>query len=188
MQPADAPDLAHTRTRPAHWITIATATAAVVALAGLLQPDPATATAPRPGPAPRTTAAPDPARVTLPLDCGQITSVMTDRATGDIDGDGAPETVVAARCDAGSGTPPTGVYVLTTGRDGAPRVVATLLAPDLGLTARQLAVRDGAVTATLLGYSSPEVPRCCPDQEEKAHWSWQDGTFVRSADEPSRAL
>ena len=35
------------------------------------------------------------------------------------------------------------------------------------------------MTATLLGYSSPEVPRWKPDLREKAKWRWQDGKFVR---------
>ncbi|ANW20989.1 hypothetical protein I3J09_23945 [Streptomyces clavuligerus] len=192
MQPADAPDLAHTRTRPAHWLATAAATAAVVALAALLQPDPATAkdtAAERPGPSPAATpAAPDPSAVTLPLNCGNIKSTLVGRATGDLDGDRRPETVVAARCAAGSGTPPTGVYVLTADRTGAPRLVATLLAPESRQTAQSLAVRDGAVTATLLGYSSPDVPSCCPDLTERARWTWQDGSFLRTLQRPPQAL
>lgn len=59
MQPPAVPDLAHTHARPVHWLATATAMAAVVAAAGLLQPGAATATtttagsgttAPRPAP------------------------------------------------------------------------------------------------------------------------------------------
>lgn len=42
-------------------------------------------------------------------------------------------------------------------------------------------VRDGVVSATLLGYSSPAIPSCCPDQQEKVTWHWQNGAFVRSS-------
>ncbi|MFF8846103.1 hypothetical protein ACF08N_25870 [Streptomyces sp. NPDC015127] len=187
---AAVPDLAHTHARPVHWLATATAMAAVVAAAGFVQPDAATAsqqgsesrtvTAPAP--------APDPAGVELPLECGAVESVVTRRATGDLDGDGSPETVVAARCDAGSGTPPSGVYVLAAGRDTAARVVATLVQPAEKLSVGSLAVRDGAITATLLGYSSPDVPSCCPDKRESVEWRWQGGKFVRSAQPAARSM
>ncbi|MGW4205399.1 hypothetical protein [Streptomyces sp. NPDC004726] len=195
MQTSAAPDLAHTQTRPVHWLATATAMAAVVALAGLLQPDDATATQPAaqksPGPGAGATAAPapDPAQVKLPLECGGVPSAVTKKATGDLDGDGGPETVVAARCDAGSGTPPSGVYVLAGSREAGPRVVATLVSPADRLTVGELALRDGAITATLLGYSSPDVPSCCPDQTETVTWRWQGGAFVRTSEKsPDQAL
>ncbi|MFE0703361.1 hypothetical protein [Streptomyces sp. NPDC058872] len=181
MQPSAAPDLAdlaHTHARPAHWLATATATAAVVALAGLLQPGPAGATGtPPPRPAPEASGA------DYPLECGGAPSTVSKRAAGDLDGDGNPETVAAVHCEAGSGTPPSGVYVLTGGtEDGAPaRVVATLVAPEQHRNVTELAVRDGAVRATLLGYSSPDVPSCCPDEKEQVSWRWHDGAFVRSS-------
>lgn len=185
MQTSAVPDLAHTHARPVHWLATATAMAAVVAAAGLLQPRAATASPPGPrtnsGTAVAAAPAPDPAAVELPLQCGSVKPLVTARASGDLDGDGNPETVVAARCDAGSGTPPSGVYVLAGARDAGPRVVATLVEPAQKLSVGDFAVRDGAITATLLGYSSPGVPSCCPDVQEKVKWQWQGGKFVRSA-------
>jgi hypothetical protein len=184
VQNSAVPDLAHTHARPVHWLATATAMAAVVASAGLLQPDAATASQPV---APQTTTAaaplpaPDPADVTLPLECGGAKSLVTKKVSGDLDGDGAPETVAVARCDAGSGTPPSGIYVLAGSREGTPRVVATLVEPAEKLSVKEIAVGDGAITATLLGYSSPEVPSCCPDLQESVKWQWQGGKFVRSA-------
>ncbi|WP_336321647.1 hypothetical protein [Streptomyces lavendofoliae] len=188
MQTPAVPDLAHTHARPAHWLATAVAMAAVVAAAALLQPGSATATqaggirtAAAPAPAP----APDPAAVTYPLECRGAPSVVAKRATGDLDGDGRPETVVAAHCRAGSGTPPSGVYVLARGAGGpaggTPRVVATLVDPGERRGVGGLAVRDGAVTATLFGYSSPDVPSCCPDQKDTVKWRWEGDKFVRSA-------
>ncbi|MEV6794008.1 hypothetical protein AB0M87_18880 [Streptomyces sp. NPDC051320] len=181
----DLPDLAHTRTSPVQWLATATAMAGVVALAGFVTPGPATAS--QPGGKPATVAAPDTAAAVFPLKCGGVGSVVTRKATGDLDGDGRPEAVAVVRCDAGMGTPPSGVYVVTQPltEGGAPRVVATLVAPGSEQTVGALAVHDGAVTATLLGYSSPEVPRWKPDVREKAKWRWQGGKFVRSV--PSRA-
>ncbi|QKW05633.1 hypothetical protein HUT18_03820 [Streptomyces sp. NA04227] len=193
MQQSAVPELAHTTTRPIHWVATAAALAAVVAGSSFLQPDDATAAQPaRPGkssvgtqsaPAP----APDPAGVSFPLDCGTVGAKVHHRAAGDLDGDGRPETVVAVRCDAGSGNPPDGVYVLTRSADtGAPpRVVATLVDPKDRRNAGELTIRHGAVLATLRGYSSPDVPSCCPDVTERASWRWHDGTFQRT--DPDRA-
>ncbi|MEL5960477.1 hypothetical protein AADR41_37960 [Streptomyces sp. CLV115] len=184
MQTSELPDLAHTDSRPLHWLATAAAMAAVVALAGLLQPDPA-ASASTPH---RTTAqrggtavtAPDPARADFPLECGGVESTVAKQATGDLDGDGRPETVAVVHCAAGSGTPPSGVYVLTRGSGAAPRVVATLVDPAQAMSIGDFAVRDGIISATLLGYSSDTVPRCCPDQQERVTWQWRGGAFVRA--------
>lgn len=113
---------------------------------------------------------------------------MAKQAPGDLDGDGRPETVAVARCAAGSGTPPSGVYVLTQGSGVTPRVVATLVDPAQEMSVGDFAVRDGIISATLLGYSSAAVPRCCPDQQEEVTWQWQGGAFVRATQAaPSRA-
>ncbi|MFE9459964.1 hypothetical protein [Streptomyces californicus] len=192
MQTPALPDLAHTAAKPVHWLATAAAMAGVVALAGLLQPRTATATAT--APEQRTTTrsgapvpAPDPAAARFPLECGAAGTTVARHAPGDLDGDGRPETVAVAHCDAGSGTPPAGVYVLTRTSGAAPRVVATLVDPADRTTVKELAVHDGVVSATLLGYSSPDVPRCCPDQEEQVSWRWQGNAFVRSAGDLARS-
>lgn len=186
MQTSALPDLAHTHARPVHWLATATAMAGVIALAGLVQPRPATASLPgtqtAPAPAPDAPA-PDAATATYPLACAGAPTTVARTATGDLDGDGRPETVAAAHCQAGSGTPPHGLYVLTLSRDtDTPRVVATLVDPTQGLSVSELALRDGAVTATLLGYSSADVPRCCPDKQESAKWKWTGGTFLHTTE------
>ncbi|MFC8827852.1 hypothetical protein ACFT9I_21215 [Streptomyces sp. NPDC057137] len=195
MQISDVPDLAHTRPRPVHWLATATAMAAVVAAAGLLQPDAATANQSGSGPVGRTAPnaaplpAPDTAAVDFPLECGGAKTLVTKKATGDLDGDGRPETVAAARCDAGSGTPPNGVYVLTGTKDaGAPRIVATLVDPADRQSVADLEIRDGLVRARLLGYSGPDVPGCCPDEEQSLSWQWKNGAFVRSAQNESQSV
>ncbi|MFF2135847.1 hypothetical protein [Streptomyces sp. NPDC058193] len=188
MQTSALPDLAHTDAKPVHWLATATAMAAVVAAAGLLQPEAATATASasehrvteRHGGAPAATA-PDPAGVTFPLDCGAAGRTVADSAQGDLDGDGGPETVAVVRCAAGSGTPPSGIYVVTRRSGVAPRVVATLVDPAQKLSVTGLTVRDGKISATLLGYSSADVPRCCPDELENAAWQWKGNAFIRTA-------
>ncbi|MGW3123555.1 hypothetical protein ACWDBW_41710 [Streptomyces sp. NPDC001107] len=183
MQQPAVPELAHTHTRPIHWVATATAVSGVMALSSLLQPNSATAAQTpeaRAGTA-RTATAPSTTGVQFPLACGPVKAVVQKKATGDLDGDGNPETVAVVHCDAPMGTPPDGVYVLTRAADsGRPRVVATLLDPKTGDTVSDFAVRDGAVAATLLGYSSDDVPRCCPDVTQSAMWQWKNGAFKRS--------
>ncbi|MEV0221425.1 hypothetical protein [Streptomyces sp. NPDC050704] len=183
MQHSAVPELAHTHTRPIHWVATATALAGVVAASAFLQPDEATAAqhGPEAKTVPAATAPPDPARADLPIECGPIKVKIQKQASGDLDGDGRPETVAVVRCDAGSGTPPNGVYVLTQAEGATkPRVVATLVDPKDRLSVKTLTLRDAAITATVLGYSSPDVPSCCPDVNERAKWQWKNGTFVRS--------
>ncbi|MFD2122534.1 hypothetical protein ACFSNO_28450 [Streptomyces cirratus] len=174
--------LAHGGAGPLHWVATATAMAAVIAAAGLLQPEPATGTpvtataAAAAGPP---AAAPDAHAVTYPLDCKGVPQAVTATAQGDLDGDDRPETVAAVRCDAGSGTRP-----------------ARHLRPDPGQGERRPATRRGhlarsrttpdghgphisdrTVTASLLGYSSPAVPRYSPDTRQLAKWRWTGGKF-----------
>ncbi|WP_318217851.1 hypothetical protein [Streptomyces sp. SCL15-6] len=189
MQHSAVPDLSHTHTRPIHWVATATALAGVVALSSVLQPDAATA-AQAAGAQTKTAPAhgtpPDPAAVTFPLDCGPVKALVQKKASGDLDGDGRPETVAVVHCDAPMGTPPDGVYVITRDTDsGKSRVVATLVDPKDRRTVTDFAVRGGAVLATLLGYSSADVPSCCPDVTDDVKWQWKNGAFVR--DTPSQA-
>ncbi len=192
MQSSAVPELAHTHTRPIHWLATATAVAGVVALSSGLQPGAATAAqsaAPETKSAPAQMTPPDPAAVTFPNDCGPVKAVVKKRASGDLDGDGRAETVAVVHCDSPMGTPPDGVYVLTRGTEGGkPRIVATLLDPEDGTTVTDFAVRDGAVTATLLGYSSADVPRGCPDEKSDVKWRWHSGSFVRSTPAGARSV
>ncbi|MFE9451292.1 hypothetical protein [Streptomyces sp. NPDC006739] len=183
MQQSAVPELAHTHTTPLHWVATATAVAGVVALSSVLQPG--SAKAAQPG-APETKSAPAAAApgttgVDFPLSCGNAKALVVKKASGDLDGDGRPETVAVVHCDTAMGTPPDGVYVLTRAADGgAPRVVATLVAPKDRLTVADFTVRAGTVRATLLGYSSSDVPNCCPDLKTGAKWQWNGTAFVRS--------
>ncbi|MCX3063929.1 hypothetical protein [Streptomyces beihaiensis] len=193
MQQPAVPELAHTTTRPIHWLATATALAAVVAVCGFLQPDSATAAQNdhgRIGTRGQSAAPPDPATVRFPLVCGPVKPVVQHKAVGDLDGDGRPETVAVVHCDAGTGTPPSGVYVLTQTPGARARIVATLVDPKDHYTVSDLRIRGGAVTATLDGYSSPDVPRYRPDIHDTAKWQWRNGAFVRStpADAEARGV
>ncbi|MEU7181626.1 hypothetical protein ACWIG3_27920 [Streptomyces celluloflavus] len=183
MQPLAGPDLPHTQPRPMHWLVTAAALAAVVAAASFVQPPDATATTSGDaGTGRRSAAAPDPAKATFPVDCGPHRLDVVTKASGDLDGDGTAETVAVVRCHSEAGTPPSGIYVLAQPADAkaAPRIVATLLAPARKLSVEDFALRRGVISATLLGYSTTDVPRCCPDVRTAVKWQWKGGKFVQS--------
>ncbi|WP_030669464.1 hypothetical protein [Streptomyces rimosus] len=182
MQPTAGHDLPHTRTRALHWLATAAALAAAVATASFVQPPDATATAAAPGARAAAGPAPDPRAARYPVDCGPNRLDVVESATGDLDGDGSPETVAVVRCHTETGTPPSGVYVLArpAAGKGAPRVAATLLSPAQQRSVEGFAVRGGVIDATLLGYSTTDVPRCCPDVRARTKWQWKGGKFVQS--------
>jgi hypothetical protein len=183
VQQSAVPELAHTHTRPIHWVATATAVAGVVALSSVVQPGSATAAQSATGTHTKSAAvaAPSTTGVDFPLQCGPVKAVVAKKATGDLDGDGRPETVAVVHCDSAMGTPPDGVYVLTRPTDGGtPRIVATLVDPKDRLTATDLSVHTRTVGATLLGYSSDAVPNCCPDLKTPTAWHWNGTAFLRT--------
>ncbi|MBD0694376.1 hypothetical protein [Streptomyces sp. CBMA123] len=172
----------HARTTPWHWALALAGCGAVVAAA--LAASPATGTPlPARGGTPKAlaaSAAPDPAKAQLPMDCGPFPVKTVLRVPADL-GDGHPGTVVAAHCDTDTGTPPDSVYLLGFGPDGRPAVVATLLTDRENLTLNRLAVRsDGAITGHAQGYSSDDVPRFRPDVSLDLTWTHKGGGWVRS--------
>ncbi|WP_049568001.1 hypothetical protein [Streptomyces sp. SBT349] len=176
MQLPAGHDLPHTRARALHWLTTAAVLAAVTGAAAMIEPTGATATTAGAAPV----AGPDAERAPYPLDCGPLDVLVADHASLDLDGDGRAETVAVVRCDAGSGTPPHGVYLLTHPADeGAePRVAETLVDPSELMTVDELDTADGEISLSLHGYSSTDVPRCCPDQFREVSWAWEDGRLA----------
>ncbi|MDT0305958.1 hypothetical protein RM780_03145 [Streptomyces sp. DSM 44917] len=187
MQLPAGHDLPHTRARTVHWLTTAAALAVVTGAAALVQPSNATAAAEAGAPAGRADAeppaaspGPDPRAVEYPLECGPVGTVVTERAGTDLDADGVGETVAVVRCDAGSGTPPSGMYLIAAdaGPGGTPAVAETLVDPREGMTVDALRAEGDAIAVRLTGYSSADVPRCCPDLRREVRWEWRDGRLV----------
>ncbi|WP_370096025.1 hypothetical protein [Streptacidiphilus sp. MAP12-20] len=166
--PASPP--AHARSRPLHWVATAAGIAAVVGTALAVGPAGAAQQA-APGAAHQVgaAAAPDPSKVTLPLDCAGQPVKIDQRFAATLPGTGVPVTVVAARCDATGGTPPDGLFVLEAGSTA----VVRLLDPARRLTVRSMAMRsDGSIHAVVSGYSTADVPNCCPDVHETLDWTF----------------
>lgn len=187
--PAPSPAApAHTRARAPHWFATAAALGALLGSVALLEP--AGADASQPGETTAVAPGPDADAARYPLECGPVEAEVIDRAAVDFDGDGRAETVAVVRCAAGIGTPPSGVYVLAhpASEGGGPRIAETLVDPGEGMTVQDLTVRDRTVSARLLGYSSPDVPRCCPDRARDVEWEWRGGKFVLEAAPTARSV
>ncbi|MEV7923425.1 MULTISPECIES: hypothetical protein [unclassified Kitasatospora] len=171
----------HARTAPWHWALALAGCGAVVAAA--LAASPATGTPVPVHGTPKAlgaSAAPDPAKAQLPLDCGPFPVATAISMPADL-GDGRPGTVVAAHCAAENGTPPDAVYLLGFGPGDRPVVLATLLSERENLTLGRLALRsDGAITGHAQGYSSDEVPRFRPDISLDLTWMRKGGGWERS--------
>jgi hypothetical protein len=189
VQPSAGPALPHARSRAGHWLATATALVAAIG-AGVLVPhsDPfatitATATV-TDSSREITPGAPDPAAARFPLQCAGAPVDVVSQVSADLDGDGRLDTVAVVRCDSPTGTPPSGMYVLSPGPTASsrPRVTGTLLEPSKGLSVKGLEVDGRTVAATLFGYSSDSVPRCCPDRSRGFTWDWRDGRFLTIPD------
>jgi hypothetical protein len=86
-------------------------------------------------------------------------------------------TVVAAHCASAAGSPPSGLF-LVSGSGHAARVVGTLVRPASDVLVTALRLEDGLVSASGLGYSSGDVPRCCPDRRLSMAWVVQGDRMV----------
>jgi hypothetical protein len=183
VQLSEGPDLPHTRSHAVHWLTTAAVLAGVVVTAAVVQPAGATTkdgglAAPSSRP---TVPAPDPNAAHYPLVCAPGAAVDVVAYTKvDMDGDGRQETVAVVHCHSETGTPPSGVYVLDAPRSGtgAPKIAAMLVDPKDDRQVTGLYARGRVVGATVLGYSSDDTPRCCPDLKRAYTWEWRGNRYV----------
>ncbi|BBA96168.1 hypothetical protein RVR_1343 [Actinacidiphila reveromycinica] len=183
MQPSAGPALPHTHSRAVHWITTALAVAALVGATALVQPADATPkAAARPAtPSGPPVAAPNANAAHYPLTCAPGVKVdVVSHVSADLDGDGRPETAVVVRCDSETGTPPSGVYVLSAPAHpgGAPKIAVTLVDPKDDRQISDFRLDGDTVKATVLGFSSDDVARCCPDMKRTYTWEWRGDRYV----------
>jgi len=71
------------------------------------------------------------------------------------------------------------VYGAETGRP-QPRLLATLVRLDQNVLVEQAGVGVEGITVRGYGYSSPNVPRCCPDVHINWRWQWTGSGFARA--------
>ncbi|WP_335975346.1 MULTISPECIES: hypothetical protein [Streptomycetaceae] len=167
-----------------HWITTAAAVGALVGAMALVQPadaSPKAAARPAATTSGPPVAAPDPNAVSYPLTCAPGAKVdVISHVSADFDGDGRPETAVVVRCHSDTGTPPSGVYVLSAPAHpgGAPKIAVTLVRPQDDRQISDFRLDGDTVKATVLGFSSDDVARCCPDLKRTYTWEWRGDRYV----------
>ena len=180
-EPPQPPAPAHTGARARHWIGTAAVLAAAVGTVLAVAPADASAPVPNGPHAVPAAAAPNPARAALPLGCDGLPVKITQVLTADLTGDGTDATIAAAHCLSPVGTPPDGLYLLEDGPGGRPRIADVLINSSERLTVRSVDFQaDGVVTAMVDGYSSVNVPTCCPDVHESLVWTPHDGGYRRT--------
>jgi hypothetical protein len=101
--------------------------------------------------------------------------VMVRQHRYDFSGDGAPDALVAVRCDVGAGAPPSAVFAVLNSATG-PRVVDELLTPDAGEVVSDLTGIGPTAVITTFAFS-PGAPRCCPDLQATHTYHWDGAEF-----------
>lgn len=110
------------------------------------------------------------------MSCGTLPVAVIRKELADFTGDGVLDAVIAARCDAGAGNPPSAVFALAATPDGT-GVPERLLDPARGDVLKDIRTAGQEVTVVTFSYS-PGVPRCCPDLEVTSTFHWDGGRVV----------
>ncbi len=84
---------------------------------------------------------------------------------------------VVAECAAGAGSPPSGVYTLT-GSGAATQLNQTLVKPSSQVLVSALHLTAQGVQVVGSTFSTPTVPRCCPDKTVSLSWRAQGDQLV----------
>ena len=113
--------------------------------------------------------------VTGEVDCAGAPLVQVRQHRYDFTGDGVEDALLAVRCDAGAGAPPSAVFAIAA-RPGGPEVVDELLEPDEGEVVKDLQGTGPNAVVTTFGFS-PKAPRCCPDLQISHTYRWDGSAF-----------
>lgn len=109
------------------------------------------------------------------VDCVGAPLVQVRQHRYDFTGDAVEDALVAVRCDAGAGAPPSAVFAVAA-RPGGPEVLDELLSPEAGEVVKDLQGVGPTAMVTTFGFG-PDAPRCCPDLEVQHTFRWDGATF-----------
>ncbi len=91
-----------------------------------------------------------------------------------------PSVVLVAHCQSAAGSPPDGVFQVT-GAGTRTRLAATLVRAKDQVDVSSLVRSGDQLRMTGRGYSSTDVPRCCPDVPVAKSWRLVDDQLVASS-------
>ncbi|MGQ0632916.1 MAG: hypothetical protein ACT4P1_18020 [Sporichthyaceae bacterium] len=109
------------------------------------------------------------------VDCAGAPLIQVRRHSYDFTGDGVGDALLAVRCDAGAGSPPSTVLAIAA-RPNGPEVLGELLAADAGEVVSNLDNTGTSAVITAFGYSA-DAPRCCPDLQVTRSFRWLGESF-----------
>jgi hypothetical protein len=94
---------------------------------------------------------------------------------------------VLAQCDSGAGTPPVALYVYdgTTSSPSTPHLASTLISEKERWQANSFSTSGGDLTMNVFGFSSNNVPNCCPDVRTTLVWRWNGSSYQLVGQEPA---
>lgn len=113
--------------------------------------------------------------VAAEVDCAGAALLQVRRHSYDFTGDGVADALLAVRCDAGAGSPPSTVLAIVA-RPGGPEILAEILAADAGEVVSGLDNTGASAVITAFGYSA-DAPRCCPDLQVTRSFRWLGESF-----------
>lgn len=100
--------------------------------------------------------------------------------------DNVGRAVVLVTCNAGAGTPPVNLLVYDSATSSAaPHLAQVLIRSEDNWTANDVRVDGDQLALPAFGYSSGDIPRCCPDVTTTLTWQWQDGQYVATGSPPA---
>ncbi|MGH2721049.1 MAG: hypothetical protein ACRDJO_05540, partial [Actinomycetota bacterium] len=97
---------------------------------------------------------------------------------------GTPLAVARVACTVGAGTPPMGLYVYDGATAVGPHFAQTLLSGPENWFIESVSLQGPSVSATALGWSSPDLCRACADVRATLAWTWRDRGFWTAGPHP----
>lgn len=130
------------------------------------------------------------AKVRYPFDCGETLQGAVGWRVWDVayakPASGAEMALVLVTCNAGAGTPPIALLVYDRADSATSAHLAqTLVRTDDNWQANHVVDDAGAVSIPVHGFSSAEIPRCCPDLSATLTWRWNGNSYQPTNAEPA---
>lgn len=126
-------------------------------------------------------------RENYPVDCSTpgLGVRVAEPFFADLTGDGREDAVVSVDCEVGAGASPdaTFAFVDDGGSESGKRF--ELISFDYGVHVRNAFSEGGLLRIDAAGYSSSDVPSCCPDSPVRYEFRWEGGRFIETSDQNS---
>jgi hypothetical protein len=129
-------------------------------------------------------------KVRYPIDCGETNLGQVGWRVVDFvriaPGVGTDLAIALVTCDAGAGSPPANLYVYDRAESATnPHLAQTLVRPDDNWVADDhVDVIGGDLSLGVSGYSSEDLPRCCPDVFATLTWQWDGDEYQPTSTPP----